>query len=99
MYFLALKAINITYWYQIYQQHDPIVSTNAGYVSAFQARSGTGCPRNYRKYILLLRISVLGRLCNLQYIFAVMNETRSVWRIFVRGEKQSHFLSPFNSVG
>ena len=35
----------------------------------------TGCLRNYRKSILLFRLSVLGRLRDLQYIFAVMYGT------------------------
>ena len=34
----------------------------------------TGCLRNYRKAILQLRTSVLGRLRDLQYIFAVIYE-------------------------
>ena len=32
----------------------------------------TGCLRNYRKSILYLHISVLGRLRDLHYIFAVL---------------------------
>ena len=35
----------------------------------------TGCLRNYRKYILYLLTSVLGRLHDLKYIFAVTYET------------------------
>ena len=38
----------------------------------------TGCLVNYRKSILLLRVSVLGRLRDLQYIFAVINGTLSI---------------------
>ena len=34
-----------------------------------------GCPRNYRNSILYLRTSVLGRLRDFQYIFAVIYET------------------------
>ena len=46
-------------------------------------RKDTGCLRNYRKYILLLRLSVLGMLRDFQYIFAVMErfviKRLSVW--------------------
>ena len=44
-----------------------------GYLGS--TRGVTGCLRNYRKYKLCT--SVLGRLRDLQYIFAVIYETRS----------------------
>ena len=34
-------------------------------------RHSTGCPRNYRKSVLQFCVFVLGRLRDLQYIFAV----------------------------
>ena len=40
----------------------------------------TGCLRNYRKSILYLRTSVLGRLRDLQYIFAITYETLCTFR-------------------
>ena len=39
---------------------------------------GTGCLRNYRKSILLLRLSVLGRLRDFQYMFALIHGTLSI---------------------
>ena len=40
--------------------------------------SSTGCLRNYRKSILLLCISTLGRLRDLQFIFALIYRTPSI---------------------
>ena len=42
-----------------------------------QGLKNTGCLRNYRKSILQLRVSVLGTLRALKYIFAVVHGTRS----------------------
>ena len=47
----------------MFQQNSKLVSISA-------IEPGTGCLRNYRKSVLSLRISVLGSLRNLQYIFA-----------------------------
>ena len=41
-------------------------------LNSFGKRSPNGGPRNYLKSILQMRSYVLGKLCNLQYIFAVI---------------------------
>ena len=48
--------------------------------------SDTGCLRNYRKPILKLHKFVLGRLRDLQYIYVVINETHSIYKLMAGNE-------------
>ena len=53
----------------------------------------TGCLRNYRISILLLRLSVLGRLRDLQYIFPVIYRTPSTPTRLHIGTERKHWKS------
>ena len=49
----------------------------------------TGCLRNFRKPILLLRVSVLGRMRDLQYVFAVIYGTLSTSNVIYDHHKKN----------
>ena len=65
----------------MFQQNSKLVSISA-------IEPGTGCLRNYRKSVLSLRISVLGRFLDLKYIFAVIYGTPS--SMILRNSKNKH---------